>query len=194
MGKDVIIACDFASAEQTFAFLDKITGKKPDPKYEGYVHGAFMILLLVLWLSAVATVTLAVRERRFAAYPILAVVAAALFALWRLGAAFSSVFRFHRKREMVPLLAKAVSLSSATVSLFGLQATLLSRGGISKALRFRLNTAGGVFVGIFTVGNSQQRDDFNYDACQCGQNLRKLEHAGGELSRLFFAGCGLCWV
>ena len=29
MGKDVIIACDFSSAEATFAFLDKFTGKKP---------------------------------------------------------------------------------------------------------------------------------------------------------------------
>ncbi len=29
MGKDVIVACDFASAEQVFAFLDKFTGKKP---------------------------------------------------------------------------------------------------------------------------------------------------------------------
>ena len=29
MGKDVIIACDFASAEQVFTFLDKFTGKKP---------------------------------------------------------------------------------------------------------------------------------------------------------------------
>ena len=29
MGKDVIIACDFAGAEQTFAFLDRFTGKKP---------------------------------------------------------------------------------------------------------------------------------------------------------------------
>ena len=29
MGKDVIIACDFASAEQTFAFLDKFTEEKP---------------------------------------------------------------------------------------------------------------------------------------------------------------------
>ena len=29
MGKDVIVACDFASAQQTFAFLDKFTGKKP---------------------------------------------------------------------------------------------------------------------------------------------------------------------
>lgn len=29
MGKDVIVACDFASAEQTFEFLDKFTGKKP---------------------------------------------------------------------------------------------------------------------------------------------------------------------
>ncbi len=29
MGKDVIIACDFASAEKTFQFLDKFTGRKP---------------------------------------------------------------------------------------------------------------------------------------------------------------------
>ncbi len=29
MGKDVIVACDFAGAEQTFAFLDKFTGRKP---------------------------------------------------------------------------------------------------------------------------------------------------------------------
>lgn len=29
MGKDVIIACDFASAEDTFKFLDRFEGKKP---------------------------------------------------------------------------------------------------------------------------------------------------------------------
>ena len=29
MGKDVIIACDFASAEETFKFLDRFEGKKP---------------------------------------------------------------------------------------------------------------------------------------------------------------------
>ena len=29
MGKDVIIACDFASKEQVFNFLDKFTGRKP---------------------------------------------------------------------------------------------------------------------------------------------------------------------
>ena len=29
MGKDVIVACDFASAEETFKFLDKFEGKKP---------------------------------------------------------------------------------------------------------------------------------------------------------------------
>ena len=29
MGKDVIVACDFASAEETFKFLDKFQGKKP---------------------------------------------------------------------------------------------------------------------------------------------------------------------
>ncbi len=29
MGKDVIVACDFASAEETFAFLDRFQGRKP---------------------------------------------------------------------------------------------------------------------------------------------------------------------
>ena len=29
MGKDVIVACDFASAEQTLAFLDRFQGRKP---------------------------------------------------------------------------------------------------------------------------------------------------------------------
>jgi len=29
MGKDVIIACDFSSTQQTYDFLDKFTGKKP---------------------------------------------------------------------------------------------------------------------------------------------------------------------
>ena len=29
MGKDVIIACDFASAEETFKFLDNFTEEKP---------------------------------------------------------------------------------------------------------------------------------------------------------------------
>ncbi len=29
MGKDVIVACDFPSAEQVFKFLDKFTGRKP---------------------------------------------------------------------------------------------------------------------------------------------------------------------
>ncbi len=29
MGKDVIVACDFSSAEDTFKFLDKFSGKKP---------------------------------------------------------------------------------------------------------------------------------------------------------------------
>ena len=29
MGKDVIVACDFSSAEQTFRFLDQFTGRKP---------------------------------------------------------------------------------------------------------------------------------------------------------------------
>ena len=35
MGKDVIVACDFSSAEATFAFLDKFTGRKPFVKIGG---------------------------------------------------------------------------------------------------------------------------------------------------------------
>jgi orotidine-5'-phosphate decarboxylase len=46
MGKDVIVACDFASAEQTFAFLDKFTGKKPFVKIgmEMYYAGGLSIV------------------------------------------------------------------------------------------------------------------------------------------------------
>ena len=34
MGKDVIVACDFASAEQTFAFLDRAgTARKKTPNH-----------------------------------------------------------------------------------------------------------------------------------------------------------------
>ena len=29
MGRDVIIACDFPSAEKTLSFLDRFTGRKP---------------------------------------------------------------------------------------------------------------------------------------------------------------------
>ena len=29
MGRDVIVACDFASAQETFDFLDMFGGKKP---------------------------------------------------------------------------------------------------------------------------------------------------------------------
>ena len=29
MGRDVIVACDFSSAEDTFKFLDRFTGRKP---------------------------------------------------------------------------------------------------------------------------------------------------------------------
>ena len=29
MGKDVIVACDFSSAQQVFDFLDRFTDKKP---------------------------------------------------------------------------------------------------------------------------------------------------------------------
>lgn len=46
MGKDVIIACDFSSAEETFAFLDKFTGKKPFVKIGMelfYAEGPFIV-------------------------------------------------------------------------------------------------------------------------------------------------------
>ncbi len=39
MGKDVIIACDFASKEETLRFLDRFQGKKPYVKIEiGRAH------------------------------------------------------------------------------------------------------------------------------------------------------------
>ncbi len=46
MGKDVIIACDFSSAEETFAFLDKFTEKKPFVKIGMelfYAEGPFIV-------------------------------------------------------------------------------------------------------------------------------------------------------
>lgn len=39
MGKDVIIACDFSSAQQTFDFLDKFTEEKPFVKNR---YGTFL--------------------------------------------------------------------------------------------------------------------------------------------------------
>ena len=44
MGKDVIVACDFDSAEKTFEFLDKFTEKKPFIKKRG--HKIFLDLKL----------------------------------------------------------------------------------------------------------------------------------------------------
>ena len=46
MGKDVIVACDFASAEQTFAFLDKFTGRKPFVKIGMELYYAKVLQLL----------------------------------------------------------------------------------------------------------------------------------------------------
>ena len=35
MGKDVIVACDFSSREETMAFLDNFKGRKPFVKING---------------------------------------------------------------------------------------------------------------------------------------------------------------
>ncbi len=46
MGKDVIVACDFASREETLAFLDRFTGRKPFVKIGMelfYATGADMV-------------------------------------------------------------------------------------------------------------------------------------------------------
>ena len=42
MGRDVIIACDFASAEETFKFLDKFEGK--NPLFLGILKGSFIFM------------------------------------------------------------------------------------------------------------------------------------------------------
>ena len=59
MGKDVIIACDFGSRDETLAFLDRFTGKKPfvkigmelyyaeGPQTVSYTHLTLPTILLV---------------------------------------------------------------------------------------------------------------------------------------------------
>ena len=50
MGRDVIIACDFDSAEKTFAFLDKFTGKKPFVKIGMELYYAEGLSSLIIFL------------------------------------------------------------------------------------------------------------------------------------------------
>lgn len=52
MGKDVIIACDFASAEQTLAFLDRFEGRKP-----------FVKIGMELYYAAGPDIVRAIKER-----------------------------------------------------------------------------------------------------------------------------------
>ena len=52
MGKDVIIACDFPSAQQTLEFLDRFTGRKP-----------FVKLGMALFYSAGPDIVRSIRER-----------------------------------------------------------------------------------------------------------------------------------
>ena len=52
MGKDVIIACDFASAKQTLAFLDRFEGRKP-----------FVKIGMELYYAAGPDVVRAIKER-----------------------------------------------------------------------------------------------------------------------------------
>ena len=52
MGKDVIIACDFASAEQTLAFLDRFEGRKP-----------FVKIGMELYYAAGPVIVRAIKER-----------------------------------------------------------------------------------------------------------------------------------
>ena len=52
MGKDVIIACDFASAEETLAFLDRFEGRKP-----------FVKIGMELYYAAGPDIVRAIKER-----------------------------------------------------------------------------------------------------------------------------------
>ena len=52
MGKDVIVACDFSSAAETFAFLDRFEGKKP-----------FVKIGMELFYAEGPSIVRAVRER-----------------------------------------------------------------------------------------------------------------------------------
>ena len=52
MGKDVIVACDFSTAEQTYAFLDRFTGRKP-----------FVKIGMELFYAEGPTIVRAIKER-----------------------------------------------------------------------------------------------------------------------------------
>jgi orotidine-5'-phosphate decarboxylase len=52
MGKDVIVACDFASADETFAFLDRLGGEKPFVKIGMelfYAEGPSIVRAIKAW-------------------------------------------------------------------------------------------------------------------------------------------------
>lgn len=106
------------------------------------------LLLLLLSLSAAGIVSLAIRESHTHSYPDLVVAATVLFTLWRLGSALYHLLRFRRRRQPIPLLSKAISLSAALVSFFGLQGTLLARFGQGVSNHALWNGLTGGFICI----------------------------------------------
>ena len=103
-------------------------------------------LLLLLFPAVAATVALALTHTPTVNYSTPTVVLTVLFTLWRVGAAAYSLWQFHRRRNALHTLSKAISLSAAAVSLFGLQCTLLIHYGTRVPLRRIFNAASGSFV------------------------------------------------
>lgn len=130
----------------TARFLVAEADRTGTPAAESYKRGGKLLLLLSL--SAVGTVTLAVGAREAPQYTDTIIFATALFAAWRVLSALFQIFWFHRRHRAVPLLAKAISLSAAAVSLFGLQTTLLARFGVAPARRLHWNVISGVILCI----------------------------------------------
>lgn len=106
-------------------------------------------LLLLLSLAAAGVVLLALMEERGRPYPDAVVIGAILFTACRGVAALSGLFHFRERGNAVLALAKQLSLSTALVSLFSLQYTLLLRYGENFAYRLPLNLLTGSAVVLF---------------------------------------------
>lgn len=110
--------------------------------------------LLLLSAAALAMVVLVLGEGRVRDYPAPVVPVVVLFTLWRAASALFHLFRFRRRARPVLSAVKLFSFSSALLSAFALQCTLLGRYGGDFRYRFALNalTGLGVTLALFAIG------------------------------------------
>lgn len=111
---------------------DRHLSALPPPQRErrawrSYTKNGYLLLVLTAAMSGIVVMT--VRQHRTHPYPDLIVYGAVAFGIWRVGAAVYHLVRFRRLRRPLLLAVKSLSLSTAFLSLFALQGTLLARFG-----------------------------------------------------------------